>query len=121
MVRFFIIVAEVILLVVVLRSPFVQYFLSDVHHAVSGWFRQLHQLPEKRELDAFRQDVKTTLAPLKTFQKAYLQQITTSKVSLIHFDRQYCVGNDINPNFEGNERRQLCALIEQSSLVNVQP
>lgn len=49
MLRFFIIAAEIIVLVIVLRSPFVQYLFEDIQNSLSEWLVSIATLPEREE------------------------------------------------------------------------
>ena len=117
MLRFFVICAEIILLVIVLRSPFVQYFFSDIQSTVSDWFVLISELPEQRELDTLREQAAAQLAPLKEFEANYLQNILANRPTILRFHAAYCETTDINPNFSRVKRQQLCTMIEQSKLL----
>ena len=117
MLRFFIITAEIIVLVLILRSPFVQYLFEDIQSSVSDWFISLSTLPEQRALEGLRSEITTQLKPLKPYQQNYVEQITVSTDSVKHFYANYCQTDDINPNFSGAKRDQLCHTITQSSLM----
>ncbi len=80
MLRFFIIAAEIIVLVIVLRSPFVQYLFEDIQNSVSEWLVSIATLPEREELSSL---------------------------------------DDINPNFTGTKRAQLCLIIKQSPVMQI--
>jgi len=100
MLRFFIITAEIIVLVLILRSPFAQYLFEDIQNSVSDWFISLSTLPEQRALESLRSDITTQLKPLKPYQQNYVEKITVS-----------------TDNFSGTKRAQLCHTITQSSLM----
>lgn len=112
--RIFVVFAEIVLLIIVLRSPFVQYLFSDMQQTVSDWFISLSEIPEQQALQQLRDRILIELAPLKSYQKEYLMEITQTKSSLKRFDRMYCQTQDINPNFVGQERIKLCSFIRQS-------
>lgn len=117
MLRAFIVFAEIVVLIIVLRSSFAQYLFSDAQRVVSGWFVTLAEMPEQNELEALRETVKQRLPPLRPYQDAYLSTITVNKATLKRFNTKYCDGNDINPNFTGTSRAQLCLIIKQSPLL----
>ncbi len=117
MLRFFIIAAEIIVLFVVLRSPFVQYFLEDIHQSISNYLTELATLPEREELAALREQIAQQLGPLKSYQTSYVEHITADIATLKRFQHTYCEKDDINPNFTGTKRAHLCLIIQQSSLL----
>ncbi|HAD88869.1 MAG TPA: hypothetical protein DCG36_01730, partial [Alteromonas macleodii] len=59
------------------------------------------------------------LSPLKPYQQTYVQQITADSASVKRFYHTYCEKDDINPNFTGTKRVQLCLIIKQSSVMQV--
>lgn len=118
MVRIFIIFAEVVVLVLILRSPFVQYLFSDIQNTVSNWFVSLSSLPEKRELAQLQDNALTQLGELRPFQQNYIVKITASKAALMQFHGTYCNSKEVNPNVIGYQRAQLCTLIDQSSILS---
>ena len=119
MLRFFIIAAEIIVLVIVLRSPFVQYLFEDIQNSLSEWLVSIATLPEREELRSLQDKINVQLSPLKPHQKTYVQQITADSASVKRFYHTYCEKDDINPNFTGTKRVQLCLIIKQSSVMQV--
>ncbi|AFT77200.1 hypothetical protein AMBLS11_03050 [Alteromonas macleodii str. 'Black Sea 11'] len=119
MLRFFIIAAEIIVLVIVLRSPFVQYLFEDIQNSVSEWLVSIATLPEREELSSLQDTINIQLSPLKPYQQAYVQQITADSASVKRFYHTYCEKDDINPNFTGTKRAQLCLIIKQSPVMQV--
>ena len=119
MLRFFIIAAEIIVLVIVLRSPFVQYLFEDIQNSLSEWLVSIATLPEREELRSLQDKINIQLSPLKPYQQTYVQQITADSASVKRFYHTYCEKDDINPNFTGTKRVQLCLIIKQSSVMQV--
>ena len=119
MLRFFIIAAEIIVLVIVLRSPFVQYLFEDIQNSLSEWLVSIATLPEREELRSLQDKINVQLSPLKPYQQNYVQQITADSASVKRFYQTYCEKDDINPNFTGTKRVQLCLIIKQSSVMQV--
>lgn len=111
--RIFVVFTEIVLLIIVLRSPFVQSLFFDMQQTLSEWFVDLTDIPEQHALNELRDTLSTELAPLKPYQKEYLLEITRTKSNLKRFDRMYCQTQDINPNFKGKEREKLCSYIHQ--------
>ena len=71
MFRFFIIAAEIIVLVIVLRSPFVQYLFEDIQNSLSEWLVSVATLPERKELQSLQDRINIQLSPLKPYQQNY--------------------------------------------------
>ncbi|WP_338024943.1 hypothetical protein [Alteromonas hispanica] len=94
-----------------------QYLFEDIQHSVSDWFISMSTLPEQRALSGLRNDILQQLKPLKPYQQNYVEQITVSTDNVKRFYATYCEKDDINPNFSGTKRAQLCHTIMQSSLM----
>ncbi|APD85114.1 hypothetical protein BM527_02860 [Alteromonas sp. Mex14] len=119
MLRFFIIAAEIIVLILVLRSPFVQYLFEDIQNTVSDWLVSIATAAERESLTNLQEDINGKLSPLKPYQQSYIQQITADSASVKRFYNTYCENDDINPNFSGTKRAQLCLIIKQSPVMQV--
>jgi len=119
MLRFFIIAAEIIVLILVLRSPFVQYLFEDIQNTVSDWLVSIATAAERESLINLQEDISGKLSPLKPYQQSYIQQITADSASVKRFYHTYCENDDINPNFSGTKRAQLCLIIKQSPVMQV--
>jgi hypothetical protein len=117
MLRFFIIAAEIIVLILVLRSPFVQYLFEDIQNTVSDWLVSIATAAERESLTNLQEDISGKLSPLKPYQQSYIQQITADSASVKRFYHTYCENDDINPNFSGTKRAQLCLIIKQSPFI----
>ncbi len=119
MLRFFIIAAEIIVLILVLRSPFVQYLFEDIQNTVSDWLVSIATAAERESLTNLQEDISGKLSPLKPYQQSYIQQFTADSASVKRFYHTYCENDDINPNFSGTKRAQLCLIIKQSPVMQV--
>lgn len=120
MLRFFIIAAEIVVLIIVLRSSFVQYLFEDIQNSVSNWLTVVATLPERKELHSLQDKINIQLSPLKPYQQDYVKQITADSASVKRFHRAYCETNDINPNFTGTKRAKLCLIVKQSRFMQVE-
>jgi hypothetical protein len=117
MLRFFIIAAEIIVLVIVLRSPFAQYLFEDMQNSISNWLTEMATFPEREKLDTLRVQINSQLSPLKPYQQSYVLEITKDAKAVKRFHKMYCEKSDINPNFTGTKRAQLCLIVKQSPIM----
>ncbi|GFD88503.1 hypothetical protein LHL20_16080 [Alteromonas sp. McT4-15] len=117
MLRFFIIAAEIIVLVIVLRSPFAQYLFEDIQNSISNWLAEMATMPEREKLETLRIQINSQLSPLKPYQQSYVLEITQDATTVHRFHRTYCEKDDINPNFTGTKRAHLCLIIKQSPFI----
>lgn len=118
MFRTFIVLLEIVVLVMVLRSPFVQYFFSDIQQSLTDWMTNLSMMEEKHKLEELRDAIAPYTSDMREYQKDYVLGITDNKESLKSFHRQYCVDGDKNPYIYGVNLRYICAAIQRSPLLS---
>jgi len=118
MFRALIIVLEVAVLIMLLRTSFVQYWLSDVQAAVSGWITVVAEMPEQHELSLLKDRLQPQIQNMTESQKTYLDSILASRLSLQQFYRLYCIKGDLNPFIYGPTLQTVCTAARQSSLLN---
>ena len=82
MLRAFVVFLEVALLVILLRTSFVQYWLSDIQTTVSGWMISISEIPERQELGRMRDDLYPEITDMSESQIKYLDSILQNKASL---------------------------------------
>jgi len=118
--RGFVVFIEIVLLVMLLRTAYVQYLLEDIQAEVSEWIAYLHDIPENNMLDDLRERAAPWLDTLGETQAAYVSsQVLTSSASINRFYEHYCVTNDINPFLNAYQRREFCHYLEDSPLLQV--
>ncbi|RDV28031.1 hypothetical protein DXV75_03435 [Alteromonas aestuariivivens] len=118
MFRALVIIAEIIVLLLVLRSPFVQYFFADIHNSLSDWLVEMAQLPDKLELESLQKNVAPHFQAMRPFQKQYLSGVMSSRSSINHFHQLYCISGDKNPFIYGASLRYFCSSIEKTKLLD---
>ena len=106
--RALVIFIEVVILVVVLRTSFVQYFLSDIQQTVTGWIETVIEIPEQQALSSLREKYFYNNMSLQPHQMDYVLDITESKEKLESFRQFYCVKKDKNPFIYGQNLVRLC-------------
>ncbi len=119
MYRWLVISIEVIVLVMVLRSPFAQYLLSDIQQSLSGWIEQIATLPQQAELDSLRNAMSGQMQAMRPFQRDYLNTIMENPASIESFHKLYCVKGDKNPYISGASLRFFCSRIEETELLTM--
>jgi hypothetical protein len=112
-----IILIEILVLIVFLRSEFAAYFIEDMRLAISNKIEAISGLPEKRELSKLRETIGTHLVDLSEAQTNYLTEITTSNDTLKRFYYLYCVNKDINPYIFGQNLSYTCSQIDRSGVL----
>ncbi|GGO66487.1 hypothetical protein [Bowmanella pacifica] len=113
--RTFIIILEIALLVVVLRSSFVQYWLGDIQESLSNWMTEIAQTAERQELAALRDRVRPNIAAMNDYQKDYVMDMLSSRTKMEHFQLYYCINKDKNPFVYGATLLYLCSEIGRTS------
>lgn len=119
MFRALIIVLEVAVLIMLLRTSFVQYWLSDIQVTVAGWITTVSEMPEQHELSLLRDRLEPQIGNMSDSQKDYLDSILKNRLSLQQFYRLYCIKGDLNPFIYGSNLQQVCTAARQSSLLNI--
>lgn len=117
MTRPVVLIIEVLVLLALLRTPFVQYFLADTQESVSQWMLEVSSYVENQKMDEFKQQLHPLSVNMQDYQKSYLDQITNSRGELTQFNRAYCIEGDKNPYIYGTSLRLLCQQIDQSGLL----
>jgi predicted PurR-regulated permease PerM len=117
MFRSFAIIIEIILLIVVLRSSFVQYLIGDIQRELSNWMTEISQIAEQKQLESLQQTLKPQISIMRPYQKVYIDEIFASKASLKHFYSLYCLKDDRNPHIFGTTRTIFCKEIGKTDLI----
>ncbi|GAA6183578.1 hypothetical protein [Aliiglaciecola sp. NS0011-25] len=119
MFRYLIVLAEIVILVMTLRSSFAQYLLADIQNDLSQLMTEISMKMEKTQLN----DVRYALAPyteqMRDFQRDYILQITDSSENLVNFHAKYCLQREINPYVNGSNLELVCHTISNSTLLDV--
>jgi len=121
MFRLFIIFLEVFALVAILRSPFMQYWFSDIQNSVADWMTELSELAEQQELGELRNVIAPHMQNMNEYQKDYLDDITSSKYKVGHFHQLYCEAGDKNPFIYGASLRYFCSEINRKISISTSP
>lgn len=117
--RGFIIFIEIVLLVMILRSSFVQYMLSDVQAVVGDWFSDLSEAPSREMLASLKDEVAPMLVHLNDTQRSYiLEGVISSSESVNQFYSYYCISDNLNPFLKPPQRYQLCVYLRGSLLLD---
>ena len=117
MARTFIIFLEIAILVMALRSSFVQYFFIDVQEHLSDWMIEVSQVAERRELNELRETYASRVTNLSEYQQEYVEEITSGKGKLSNFFLLYCEKGDKNPFIYGANLQILCSNIQNTRLL----
>lgn len=108
---------EVAVLIAVLQSSFVQFFLQDIQEQVTDILLDISNYAESQELNELRQSMAPHVTTLTQSQKDYLADITQSKDKLQKFNSDYCLGNDKNPFVYGTTLKVFCGQIQSSKIL----
>lgn len=117
MFRYLIVLAEIVVLVTVLRSSFAQYLLSDIQQSLTTMMTEISLKLEQTQLDDLRYSLAPYTGQMREFQKDYINQVTESSANLENFHSKYCVAREINPFVNGANLELVCHTINSSKLV----
>ncbi len=119
MFRFLIVLVEIAVLVMLLRTSFVQYLLEDIQQDVTEILTEISLKFEQTQLNDLRLTLQPHISGMRDFQKDYVMQITSSKAELKQFYVTYCEKKDINPYVNGANLSLVCHAIINSHTVDV--
>lgn len=117
MVRSFVVFAEIVLLIIVLRTEFAQYLLSDMQLSISNWMEEVASIPDKKELAELKKTVMPQFEAMRPFQKDYINDLLTNKAKVRHFHQLYCENGDKNPYINGASLHFFCSQIQRTDLL----
>jgi len=118
MFRFVVVTFEVLALVMILRSAFVQFWLSDLQVTASQWINDITLVIDNKQLANFRSGITQHSQNLNEAQLEYILKITSSKSELKRFNYLYCQTGDKNPFIYGINLRYICVEIDRQKMIN---
>lgn len=111
--RGFILTIEVLLLVALLQSSFMQYVFKDAQTQLTEWLLQWQNYEENQAMSGLR-EVTMGRSVLNSSQQEYWLSVTQSREKLQRFQRLYCEQGDSNPYIYGDTLKQFCHAIGRS-------
>lgn len=111
--RNIVLLLEIALLLVILRSSFAQYLLSDMQNSLTEWISHVAEMGERKKLAELQERINPFIANLSAYQHDYIMDVTSSRSKLENFERYYCLSDDKNPYVYGNTRIYLCSEIRK--------
>lgn len=119
MLRFVVVTFEILALIMVLRSAFVQFWLSDMQTTTSQWIEGISTTIDNQQLAKFRNNISAHVQGLSEPQTEYLYRITSTKTELNKFNLHYCRTGDKNPFIYGNNLHFVCGEISRKGILEV--
>ena len=116
-----IVIIQILLLVLFLRSDFAQHFFGGVALVVVDWYESVVEVPERRKIMALRDQFMRNNMALATHQVDYVIDVTDSAETVNLFYSHYCLSHDKNPYLFGANLQKFCADIRNSNLLLKQP
>jgi hypothetical protein len=117
MFRFVVVTFEVLALIMILRSAFVQFWLSDMQTSASDWMVELSLTIDRQQLAKFREGIVANTQKLSEAQTEYLERITSTKTELNNFNMLYCIAGDKNPFIYGANLQLVCSEIGRKEIL----
>lgn len=112
-----IIIIQIIILIVFLRSDFAQHFFGGIAHTVVQWYDSVVNVPERSKITALRDRFMRNNMSLKPHQVDYVLTVTDSSEEIDKFYQLYCVNKDKNPYIFGANLDKFCSDIKSSELL----
>ncbi|WP_339720939.1 hypothetical protein [uncultured Paraglaciecola sp.] len=119
MLRFVVVTFEILALIMILRSAFVQFWLSDIQTTTSQWMHGISTTIDNQQLAKFRNEISEHVQDLSEPQTEYLHRITSTKTELNNFNMHYCQARDKNPFIYGNNLHYVCGEISRKGILEV--
>ena len=118
MFRFVVVTFEILALIMILRSGFVQFWLSDKQTSTTQWMYGISMTIDNQQLAKFRNDISDHVQNFTDPQTAYLYKITSTKIELNNFNLHYCHAGDKNPYIYGTNLRHVCGEISRKGILD---
>lgn len=118
MLRFIVVTFEVLVLVMILRTAFVQVWLSDMQTSTSQWMHGVSMMIDNQQLVRFRNGISAQVQDLNEPQTKYLHRITSTKTELKNFNKHYCRSGDKNPFIFGTNLHLVCNEISRKGILD---
>ncbi|MFQ3192005.1 MAG: hypothetical protein ACI936_003156 [Paraglaciecola sp.] len=118
MLRFVVVTFEILALIMILRSAFVQRWLSDMQTTTTRWMHVISMTIDNQQLDKFRNEISAHIQDLTNPQTEYLYKITRTKTALHNFNLHYCHAGDKNPYIFGTNLRHVCGEISRNGILD---
>tara|TARA_R110002167_G_scaffold109910_2_gene280088 strand:- start:979 stop:1338 length:360 start_codon:yes stop_codon:yes gene_type:complete len=119
MLRFVVVTFEILALIMILRSAFVQFWLSDMQTNTSQWMHGISMTIDNQQLAKFRNQISDHVQDLSEPQTEYLNRITSTKIELNNFNLHYCYAGDKNPYIYGSNLHYVCGEISRKGILKV--
>jgi hypothetical protein len=113
MLRSVVVTFEILALIMVLRSAFVQFWLSDMQTSTSQWMNNVSLIIDNQQLSNLRNEILAQVQDLTKQQTDYLNRITSTKTELKNFNQYYCHSGDKNPFIFGRNLNLVCGEISR--------
>ena len=115
--RGFIVCLQLLVVIALLQTTFVQYWVGDARILLSDAYDYAANYGERRALDAIQASLQPHIATLTPEQRDYLQKVTSDPESMRRFSVNYCIGTDVNPYVYGEMLQLVCRHLNQSDVV----
>lgn len=115
--KYIIVILQILILIIFLRSSFAQHFFGDVAHTLVGWYESVIHVPERSKIIALRDKFMRNNMSLQPYQVDYVIEMTDSAEQIDSFHDLYCIKGEINPYMFGENLTKLCADIRGSGLL----
>ena len=117
MLRIVVVTFEILALIIILRSAFAQFWLSDMQTSTSQWMRNISITIDNQQLTKFRNEILIQVHNLTEPQTKYLYKITSTKAELNSFNLHYCRAGDKNPFIYGLNLHLVCSEISRQGIL----
>jgi hypothetical protein len=112
-----IIIIQILILIIFLRTSFAQHFFGGIADTLVGWYESIVEVPERSKIIVLRDKFMRNNMSLQPYQVDYVIEVTDSVEDIDKFYNLYCVLEDKNPYIFGVNLAKLCKEIKESELL----
>jgi len=112
-----IIIIQILILIIFLRSSFAQHFFGGIANTLVNWYETVVEVPERSKIIALRDKFMRNNMSLQPHQVDYVIEVTDSVEAIDRFYNLYCIKEDKNPYMFGANLTKFCADIQTSELL----
>lgn len=114
-----IIIIQMLILIIFLRSSFAQHFFGDIADTLVEWYDSVVEVPERSKINTLRDRFMRNNLSLQPFQVDYVLGVTDSVEKIDKFYYLYCIHDDKNPYIFGDNLSKLCKEMKDSELLTI--
>ncbi|MFC3121211.1 hypothetical protein [Agaribacter flavus] len=115
--RNIVVIVQILLIIWLLQTKWVQDMFSSVQLTLSDWVASVLTVPDRQKIASLRDSYMRNNMALQPHQTDYVFEVTDTIEGIQKFHTLYCKDGDKNPYLYGNNLRKFCSKIEESGIL----